>query len=215
MSSNGNKEFIGLSYPSLNTFTNFITNDLKLSTAQLSSLSVAKSPYVGTTIIATLPSSFTSSPFLVSQPILLTDINNNYVSLPLSPLNFLILANCHINNLGPDTTKGGTWTGPLIKLGLSALSPVAITNNIASGAPWNFININIDGANGFATGTNNYTGAFQYNHVGTGATGVGTMLPLLTQTDATYLAVEFFGTSTPGTGYGVGTLTFYLSYAQL
>lgn len=208
----GNSSFTGINYqiPNLN-FNYNLSSNLNIINSELTSLSVSNNPQIGTTITGYLPASYYTSSFPLDKSLLLVDNFNNYIPLPTDNSWKFISGLTTVTNFGPDTTKGGSWIGTL-GIGTSLLSPVSISYNLVRlEAPYSTA-INLDL---YATGTNNYTGVLQYNHL-TIAPGLGRVVPVYDPGDAIqkYLCLYVGGVGTVGTGFGIGSAKFTFSMTQ-
>lgn len=185
---------------------------------ECNNLTCNNNPGVGETLIGVLPASYLTNPFPTTT-ILLVDLNGNYIALPTAANCYLRTTFIRINNLGPGA--GGTWaTGGTaeISIGTSPITPPALSNLINTGqTPWN-LPFPINNTNGFATGTNNFTGSFSCGHNQI-VTSASTLFSITSATVGNnYLSVLFQalgGTITPGTANALGSLSIYLSVNYL
>ena len=207
-----NNGFSGISSV-LNTTNISIDNFLP---TQLNSvaLNAGNNPFVGTSVFGNIAPNYYTTNFTLPSTFFFYDTNNNIISLPTASNVFLIFFNAYLSGFGP---AQGTWTAPNIIFGTSALNPVVLNANFNSGnIPFTGTDIPLN----FTTGSNQFSGAMQFNHPSVGLAALanigGTYNILTTGSTTTNFVVQLLtrGASTPS-GFGVGTFSVYIVYATL
>lgn len=197
-----------------------IASTLNANSINAVNLSAVNNAFLGNTVTAYLPSSYYKSPFPFGQTIQLVDNNSNLIALPFGSNLWLTQTYGYIKNFGPDLTKGGTWAQGVagIRFGVNYINGGGQTQEFGNYAlPWNYNELILSTANGFSIGNGNYTGAFQTGHVHTGIAyaPVTNLITPVGNTGRNYLCMTLIGAGTPGTGFGVGILKFYVYYIQI